>query len=129
MKVNDTSDVMKDLMRHALDCMAVAVSIIDTEGTLLYYNRQAAKTLDRKPEYIGTDIHLHHKRAASNLRVDQMFAEFRSGRTESFCYEAAPYGKTIVVTLSPIIRDGMFAGCVQTVRPKEEDLLKREDLA
>lgn len=123
MKANDTNDAMRDLKHHALDCMAVAVSIIDTEGTLLYYNRHAAKILDRKPEYIGTDIHLHHKRRGSNQRVDQMLADFRNGRAESFCYEAAPYGKTIVVTLSPIIKDGKFAGCVQTVRPKTEDQL------
>jgi hypothetical protein len=35
--------------------MGVAVTIIDTKGTLLYYNKQAAKILDRKPEQLPTE--------------------------------------------------------------------------
>ena len=37
------------LVKLAMEYMGVAV-IIDTEGTLLYYIKQAAKILDRKPE-------------------------------------------------------------------------------
>ena len=55
-----------ELINLAMDCMGVAVTIIDTKGTLLYYNRYSAKILDRKPEYIGTDIHSHHKKTDSN---------------------------------------------------------------
>jgi len=38
------------LVKLAMEYMGVAVTIIDTEGTLLYYIKQAAKILDRKPE-------------------------------------------------------------------------------
>ena len=43
----------EDLMKRAMECMGVAATLINTEGTLLYYNKQAANILDRKPEYIG----------------------------------------------------------------------------
>ena len=47
-----------------------------------------------------------------------MLKEFEEGRKEYFHYQAKPYGKIIFVTLAPIIKNGEFVGCVQTVRPK-----------
>lgn len=118
MKDAKRKNELRELVNLATDCMGVAVSIIDTKGTLLYYNQQAAKILDRKPEYVGTDIHSHHKRPGSNQKVDKMLKKFELGRKEPFHYEAKPYGEVIFVTLSPIIKDNEFIGCVQTVRPK-----------
>lgn len=46
---------MKEMISLAMECLGVAVTIIDTKGTLLYYNKKAAKILDRRPEYIGKD--------------------------------------------------------------------------
>jgi DUF438 domain-containing protein len=107
-----------ELINLAMECLGVAVTIIDTKGTLLYYNQHSTKILDRKPEYIGTDIRSHHKKADSNKKVDLMLEEFEAGRKDPFHYEAKPYGEIIFVTLSPIIKNGKFVGCVQTVRPK-----------
>jgi DUF438 domain-containing protein len=115
---NEQSNQLEELFNLAMDCMGVAVTIIDTKGTLLYYNQHSAKILDRKPEYIGTDIHSHHKKADSNKKVDLMLKEFEKGRKDPFHYEAKPYGKIIFVTFSPIIKNGEFVGCVQTVTPK-----------
>jgi DUF438 domain-containing protein len=120
MKEMKDTKVPAHLIKLAMDCMAVAVTIIDTEGTLLYCNKQAAKILDRKPEYIGKDVHSHHKKPASNRKVDLMLRDFQKGRTEPFHYEANPYGKIILVTLSPILENGKFIGCVQSVRLKED---------
>ena len=108
------------LIKLAMECMGVAVTIIDTEGTLLYYNKQAAKILDRKPEYIGIDVHSHHKKAASNRKLDSMLQGFQKGRTEPFFYEVKPYGKIILVILSPILENGKFIGCIQSVLLKED---------
>jgi DUF438 domain-containing protein len=108
------------LIKLAMECMGVAVTIIDTEGTLLYYNKQAAKILDRKPEYIGIDVHSHHKKAASNRKLDLMLQDFQKGRTEPFHYETKPYGKIILVILSPILENGKFIGCIQSVLLKED---------
>ena len=118
MNNNEQKNQLTELVNLAMDCMGVAVTIIDTKGTLLYYNRHSVKILDRKPDYIGTDIHSHHKKADSNKKVDRMLKEFTAGRKDPFHYEAKPYGKTIFVTISPIIKNGEFLGCVQTVRPK-----------
>lgn len=118
MKNNLTQDDLRELALFALDCMGVAVTIIDASGTLLYFNQQAAKILDRKSEYIGTGIHSHHKKVESNNQVDRMLKSFKDGRLEPFHYEAKPYGKEIIVTLAPIRKNDAFIGCVQTVRLK-----------
>ncbi|MGD9083290.1 MAG: PAS domain-containing protein [Desulfobacterales bacterium] len=118
MHENDRKNQLGELINLAMDCMGIAVTITDIKGTLLYYNRYSTKILDRKPEYIGTDIHSHHKKADSNKKVGLMLKEFEEGRKEPFHYEARPYGKLIIVTISPIIKNGEFVGCVQTVMPK-----------
>ena len=58
------------------------------------------------------------KTADSNKKMDLMLKKFEEGRKDPFYYEAKPYGKIIFVTLSPIIKNGEFVGCVQTVRLK-----------
>lgn len=111
---------MKELINLAMDCLGVAVTIIDTKGTLLYYNKQAVKILDRKPEYIGNDVYSHHKKTTSSEKLESMIQDFQKGRTEPFNYEAKPYGKTIFVTLSPILENDKFIGCAQSVQLKED---------
>ncbi|MGZ3604426.1 MAG: PAS domain-containing protein [Thermodesulfobacteriota bacterium] len=110
----------EQLIKLAMECMGVAVTLIDTKGTLVYYNKQAAKILDRKPEYIGKDVHSHHKKAASNRKLDLVLQDFQKGRTEPFYYEVKPYGKIILVILSPILENGKFIGCIQSVLLKED---------
>ncbi len=109
-----------ELIPLALDCLGVAVSIIDPHGTLLYYNRHAAKVIDRKPEYIGHDVHSHHKKAVTNEKLDAMLRAFSEGREEPFRYEAKPYGTPIFVSVAPILKNGKFLGCIQSVILKEE---------
>jgi len=118
-KMKDTKK-QAQLIKLAMECMGVAVTLIDTEGTLVYYNKQAAKILDRKPEYIGKDVHSHHKKAASNRKLDLVLQDFQKGRTEPFYYEVKPYGKIILVILSPILENGKFIGCIQSVLLKED---------
>ena len=120
MKEMKDSKEAEHLMKLAMECMGVAVTIIDTKGTLLYYNKQAAEILDRKPDYIGKDIHSHHTKAASNRTLDLMLKDFQKGRREPFHYQAKPYGKIIIVTLSPIVENGEFIGCIQSVQLKKD---------
>ncbi|MDZ7696119.1 MAG: PAS domain-containing protein [Deltaproteobacteria bacterium] len=98
----------------------VAITIIDPQGILLYYNKEAARTLDRKPEYIGKDVHSHHKKVDSNRKLMFMLQEFKHGRKEPFRYQAKPYGEPIEVTLSPILEKGKFIGCTQSVVLKND---------
>jgi len=108
------------LIRLAMESMGVSVTIIDPNGILLYYNTEAAHILDRKPEYIGKDIHSHHKKADSNRKLEFMLQEFKNGRREPFRYEAKPYGEPIEVTLSPILENSTFIGCTQSVELKKD---------
>jgi PAS domain-containing protein len=41
-----------------LDNLAAAITVIDLEGRMLYYNEYGAQILDRKPEYMGRDVNL-----------------------------------------------------------------------
>jgi DUF438 domain-containing protein len=127
MKTNETGrkKLSADMIELAMDGMGLTVSIIDSQGMLLYYNQHAAAILDRKPEYIGRDVHSHHKKASSNEKLDLMLQAFENGRTEPFHYEANPYGKDILVALSPLLKDGRFLGCVQSVVMKEALLSER----
>jgi hypothetical protein len=56
-----------------------------------------------------------------------MLKEFKEGRKDPFHYEANPYGKIIIVTLSPITRHREFVGCVQTVTLKDTVSEKAND--
>ena len=109
------SNRLGELLVFAKEYSGTAVTIIDPEGTLLYYNRRAAAILDRKTKYIGIDVRSHHKKAASNEKLDLMLQEFKNGRLEPCCYKARPYGEGIFVTISPIVMEGKFVGCVQSV--------------
>jgi DUF438 domain-containing protein len=121
---NEGKSQVEDIIFLAMEFMEVAVTIIDTKGTLLYYNQHSTKVLDRKPEYIGVDIHSHHKESATNDKLDTMLQDFAEGRREPFYYEAKPYGEPICVTLSPLIKNGEFIGCVHVVIPKETTVSK-----
>ena len=110
---------LKELISLAMENLDIAVTIIDTKARLLYYNKQATRILDRKPEYIGKDVYSHHKKATSSKKLKSMIQDFQKGRAEPFHYEAKPYGETILVALSPLFENGTCIGCVQSVRLKE----------
>jgi PAS domain S-box-containing protein len=97
------------------DKIPVAITVIDLEGNILFYNRYSSRVLDRKPEHLGTDIRDCHQKPETNAKIDQMLNEFKTGRREEFYYEAFRYGKNICVTLSPFEVDGQLIGCIQSV--------------
>jgi DUF438 domain-containing protein len=102
-----------------LDKIPVAVTVIDLEGNILFYNEFSSQILDRKPEYLGTDVRLCHQKPETNTKIDHMLAEFKAGRRENFYYEAFRYGKNIAVTLSPFEVDGELVGGIQSVTIKK----------
>ena len=102
-----------------VDMIPVAITIIDLEGHILFYNDYSSRVLDRKPEYLGSDIRDCHQKPETNVRIDNMLNEFKAGRREAFYYEAFRYGKDIAVTLSPFEVDGQLVGCIQSVTIKK----------
>ena len=101
-----------------LDRIPVAITVIDLEGHILFYNQYSSQVLDRKPEYLGADIRNCHQKPETNDRIDRMLAEFKAGRREEFFYEAFRYGKDIAVTLSPFEVGDKLIGCIQSVTIK-----------
>ena len=110
----DTSQILQ-----ILDKIPVAITVIDLEGNILFYNQYSSQVLDRKPEYLGTDIRSCHQKPETNDRIDGMLAEFRAGRRDDFYYEAFRYGKDIAVTLLPFEVDDKLIGCIQSVTIKK----------
>ena len=101
-----------------IDRIPVAITVIDLDGHILFYNDYASQELDRKPEYLDTDIRDCHQKPETNARIDAMLDEFKAGRREAFYYEAFRYGKSIAVTLSPFEVDGQLIGCILSVTIK-----------
>jgi DUF438 domain-containing protein len=101
-----------------IDMIPVAITVIDLAGHIIFYNDYSSRVLDRKPEYLGTDIRDCHQKPETNARIDGMLNEFKAGRREEFYYEAFRYGKDIAVTLSPFEVDGQLIGCIQSVTLK-----------
>lgn len=107
-----------DWLPRVLDKIPVAVTFFDLNGTLLYYNAYAPQILNRKPELLGEDIRLCHKQPESNRRIDELIEGFKKGRRDPVTYEARPYGKTLLVTVTPLEIDGRLVGCIHTAVPK-----------
>jgi sensor histidine kinase regulating citrate/malate metabolism len=115
---------------HILEQAGLGVTIVDLDGSVLFYNKWADARLDRKPEYLGQDVRDRHHRAVTNPRWNAMLQLFIDGRDEPVRYVARPYGKmTILVTVSPIRVAGELVGLSQIVqiRDEVEELFKRFD--
>lgn len=101
-----------------LDTIPVAITVIDLEGRILYYNEYSTQIADRKAEYLGRDVRLCHEQPESRARIDEMLEEFKRGRRKEFYYEANRYGNRVAVTLSPLEVEGQLVGCIQSATIK-----------
>lgn len=102
-----------------IDKIPVAITVIDLKGNILLYNKYSSQILDRKPEYLGTDIRNCHQKSDSIDKINNMLAEFNTGRSEDFYYETIRNEKHIAVTLSPFKVDGELVGCIQSATIKK----------
>ena len=115
---------------HILEQAGVGVTIVDRNGSVLFYNKWAAEHLDRKPEYLGRNVREGHHRAVTNPRWNAMLQLFLNGRDEPVRYVARPYGKDdhpgdgladpdrqrIGGTVADCIAQGRSAGTLHTLR-------------
>ncbi len=97
-----------------LDQMAVGLTVLDLDGAILFYNKHAAKVLDRKPSYIGRDIRDFHK-PASNQRIEMILEAYARGETQEYAWQLARDGKVFGVRVAPLMEDDRPAGLVHTV--------------
>jgi DUF438 domain-containing protein len=94
--------------------MAVALTVLDLEGAMVYYNEPAARMLDRKPSYIGHDIRAFHK-PASNERIEAILQAYAQGETREFAWQLERGDTTFAVRVAPLILEDKPAGLVHTV--------------
>lgn len=99
----------------AVDQMAVALTVIDLEARIVFFNDFATRILDRKPEYIGMDIRECHKVQASNDKIDKILDSYKNGSTEQHTWQLPRDGNLFAVRVAPLIMDGKPQGLVHTV--------------
>jgi hypothetical protein len=63
MNDKELKNQLGELINLAIDCMGVAVTIIDANGTFLNSNQHSAKNFILNLDYIRTDILTHIKKA------------------------------------------------------------------
>lgn len=93
------------------DQVAASITVLDLDGTLLFYNAHAPRLLDRKPEYIGRDICELHK-PASNAKIRAMLEAYKNGEAEEFAWRLFRNEHEYAIRLKPLIRDGRISGAV-----------------
>ncbi len=106
-----------NLLAQVMDKIPLAVTVCDLDGTMHYFNEYASKIINRKPEHLGKDIRLCH-RPESGGKIEKMIAEFKTGRREPFRYEARPYTRPLLVTVTPLEVEGRLWGFIHAVFPK-----------
>jgi len=109
------NEIDTDYLHRIMDNIPVAVTVADLEGTITYFNDYAQQILDRKPEYIGTDIRLYHKESGSIDKIERLIGDFKNRKRSWSSYEANRYGKNILVLFTPLEKDGHVIGIIQSV--------------
>ncbi len=106
------------LIPQIFDKMPIGITIFDLQGIMLYYNEYSTRIIKRKPELLGRDIRLCHSKPQSTARIEAMIEAFTKGRREPFSYEANPYGKTLLITVTPLESEGRLAAFLHTAQVK-----------
>jgi PAS domain S-box-containing protein len=106
---------LSEISPFLLDNIPIALTVIDSDGRILYFNRHSTRILDRKPEYLGRDVRACHLKPESIAKIDLMLEEFKNGRQEKFEYEIVRNGRRMAVTFLPLMLENKGIGCIQTV--------------
>ena len=109
------------LSREILDTMAAAITVIDAEGTIVYYNNHASIIGDRKPEYIGRHIGFCHN-DQSNKLLDQYMSQLAAGRSDSLTWRIRRHDKELEITFRPLRKDGRLVGYLHTMYQVAQEL-------
>lgn len=119
MEPKNTPAIDTARLAAAMDLLPVGITIIDTAGTMLYYNAYSARYVDRKPEYIGRDIRACHAEETSIKKIESFMKLLLSGRKAQAHYEAERGGVKLAVTVAPFEFEGELIGFIQCFIVKE----------
>ena len=107
---------MKNIIDSVIDQMPVSLTILDPEGSIVFYNKYAESIVDRKPEYIGRDVRDFHI-PGSNLKIDRILAEYAQGSKEVHTWQLGTGSELRQVRVAPIYVDNEYQGLVHVVMP------------
>lgn len=106
------SDEQERFQASWLAQMPAAVTVLDTQGRLLFYNDHAPSMLDRRPEYLGLPVQGHHRQPASVEKIEAILASYRDGGRQEHCWYFQRQGRTLVVRVAPWVVEGGLAGLI-----------------
>jgi PAS domain S-box-containing protein len=107
---------MKKILEIAIEQMAAALTILDPEGNIVYFNQYSTTILDRKPEYIGRDIKEFHI-PKSNLKISQILKEYAEGSEDVHTWQLEREGVVFQVRVAPIYDNREYVGLSHVVMP------------
>lgn len=103
---------LEETQLEVLEQIQAGITLVDLDGRLKYYNREAARILDRKPEYIGRKVTACHNKEESVEKIQGMMASFQEGRQEPFHWEIERFGRRLLISFSPFNLKGRLVGCL-----------------
>ncbi len=103
-----------DLTPQVLGQAAVAVTVLDLEGRLLFYSQYAPQILDRKPAYLGREVGELHQ-PASRAKIAAILAAYRAGQRREYTWRLPRGEKTFAVRVAPLILAEQAVGLIHTV--------------
>jgi DUF438 domain-containing protein len=112
---NKKTALSADQLANVLRKVPVGTTVIDMEGHMLYYNEFCSGLVDRKPEYIGKDIRICHKKSSSIKIIDRTFSDMIDGKIKEYYYETKRGGYKLGITFSPFENDGQQIGFIQCI--------------
>lgn len=106
-------------LEKLLDEISVALTYVNSEGTILYRNRSAAERPTPGPRDVGRNIRGCHALPESLGMIERIFNDFKTGRKAPHHYVSQRLKNKELVTMIPIFKNDHFEGCLSVVHPLE----------
>lgn len=106
-------------LKKLLDEIPVALTYVNSKGTILYRNRAAAERPSPQPRDVGTNIKDCHAHPESIEGIERIFSDFIRGRRTPHHYVSDRLGVQQLVTIIPIFKESQFVGCLSVIHPIE----------
>jgi DUF438 domain-containing protein len=106
-------------LEKLMDEIPIALTFVNSEGTILYRNRTAAERPTPGPRDVGRNIRDCHALPKSLDMIEKIFNDFKTGRKTPHRYISQRLKARELVTLIPILKEDRFEGCLSVVHPLE----------
>lgn len=99
------------LLEQMLDTIPAALTYVDSEGKVLYFNRVAGERPSSLKRTVGMSFwDCHSEKSKKSLQ--RIFDDFKKGRREPHYYVGHPAGGRELATIIPVFEGDRFVGCI-----------------